>query len=217
MGQVCERIFMSHLPEHGRNSMPTAALILAAGASTRMGRPKQILPYGSGTLVSNAVMQAKLARFERVLVVVGARAELVERSVADLGAEIVLNEEWETGMGSSIFAGLQQLETSGPRVAALAILLADQPRITADHLLQMRCLFEAGSAPVVAAKYDGSYGAPAIFRDELFPDLASLPSSLGARHLLRGSRFAVTGFELPEARIDIDTPADFAALELVRP
>src|SRR3954464_10842719 len=104
---------MSRLPEPGRNSLPTAALILAAGASTRMGRPKQLLPYGSGTLVSNAVMQAKLARFERVLVVIGARAELVEQSVADLGAEIVLNDEWETGMGSLIFAGLQQLETCG--------------------------------------------------------------------------------------------------------
>jgi molybdenum cofactor cytidylyltransferase len=208
---------MSRLPEPGRNSLPTAALILAAGASTRMGRPKQVLPYGSGTLVSNAVMQAKLARFERVLVVIGAKAELVERSVADLGAEIVLNDEWETGMGSSIFAGLQQLETSGPRVAALAILLADQPRVTADHLVQMRRLFEEGSAPVVAAEYDSSYGVPAIFRDELFPDLASLPRSLGARHLLRSSRFVVTGFALPEAAIDIDTPADFAALDVVRP
>jgi molybdenum cofactor cytidylyltransferase len=162
-------------------------------------------------------MQAKLARFERVLVVIGAKAELVERSVADLGAEIVLNDEWETGMGSSIFAGLQQLETSGPRVTSLAILLADQPRVTADHLVQMRRLFEEGATPVVAAEYDGSYGAPAIFRDELFPDLASLPRSLGARHLLRSSRFAVTGFALPEAAIDIDTPADFAALEVVRP
>jgi molybdenum cofactor cytidylyltransferase len=208
---------MSGLSDPDRNSLPTAALVLAAGASTRMGRPKQVLPYGDGTLVSNAVKQAKLARFERVLVVVGARAELVERAVADLGAEIVLNDEWETGMGSSIFAGLQQLETSGPRVAALAILLADQPGVTAAHLSQMRRLFEDGSAPVVAAEYDGGYGVPAIFGVELFPDLASLPASLGARHLLRSSRFAITGFAIPEAAIDIDTPADFAALEVVRP
>lgn len=197
-------------------SEPTAAIILAAGASSRMGRLKQLLPFGNATLLSHAIAQAYKAQFARVLVVLGAHSEQISPLVEQARAELVLNPDWESGMGSSIHAGLAYLRRNPPQPAALAVLLADQPYVTAHHLLAMRRLLQDGTAPVVAARYDGRVGVPAFFRAEMYSTLASIPAAAGARQLLRSSTVAVEEFPLPEAAIDIDTPADFAALAGVR-
>lgn len=198
-------------------SESAVALILAAGASTRMGRVKQLLTFGTETLLSRAISQARKAHFDRIVVVLGAHSEQIAPSVDDSQAEAVLNPHWETGMGSSIHAGLAYIRETGPEPDAIAILLVDQPHVTAYHLLAMRRLFRDTQAAIVAARYDGRLGVPALFRREVFPLLASLPASSGARQLLRYSGIAVEPFPFPEAAIDIDTPADLAALPGMRP
>jgi molybdenum cofactor cytidylyltransferase len=189
-----------------------AALILAAGASTRMGSLKQLLPFGKGTLISNAVAQAKEACFERIAVVVGAQGNLVTLAIAQEGVEVVENADWRSGMGTSIRAGLAQIAQREPVPEVLAILLADQPFVRASHLLEMRRIQVKSAAPIVAAQYGGQNGVPALFTKDLFPSLAAFPADAGARHLLRDGGFPVLGFPLPEAATDVDTPADFAAL-----
>jgi molybdenum cofactor cytidylyltransferase len=197
-------------------SESTAALILAAGASSRMGRVKQLLPFGNATLLSHAIAQARKAQFGRVLVVLGAHSEQIVPLVETAGAEPVLNLEWETGMGSSIHAGLAHLRKHPPEPELLAVLVADQPYVTAHHLLAMRHLLQASTSAAVAARYNGRLGVPALFRAEMYPALASIPAAAGARQLLRSSTCAVEEFPLPEAAIDVDTPEDFAALAGVR-
>ena len=198
-------------------SESAVAVILAAGASTRMGCVKQLLTFGAETLLSRAISQARKAHFVRVVVVLGANSEQIVPLVDDARAEAVLNPHWETGMGSSIHAGLAYLRETAPDPDAIAILLADQPHVSAYHLLAMRRLFRDTQAPIVAARYDGRLGVPALFRSEVFSLLESLPASSGARQLLRYSGVTVEPFPLPEAAIDIDTPADFAALPGMRP
>jgi molybdenum cofactor cytidylyltransferase len=193
-----------------------AALILAAGASTRMGCVKQLLTYGAETLLSRTISQARRANFDRTIVVLGAHSDQIAPFVSDSQAEAILNPEWETGMGSSIHAGLGYLRETGPEPDAMAILLVDQPHVTAYHLLAMRRLFRDTQAAIVAARYDGRLGVPALFRREVFPLLASLSSASGARHLLRHSGISVEPFPLSEAAIDIDTPADAAAVPGMR-
>jgi molybdenum cofactor cytidylyltransferase len=192
------------------------AVILAAGASTRMGRVKQLLTFGAETLLSRAISQARKAQFARIIVVLGAHSEQIA-PVVDGQAEPVFNPHWETGMGSSIHAGLAYVRETGPEPDAMAILLVDQPHVTAYHLLAMRRVFRETQAAIVAARYDGRFGVPALFRRDVFPLLASLPPSSGARQLLRYSGIAVEPFPLPEAAIDLDTPADLAALPGMRP
>lgn len=194
----------------------TVAVILAAGASTRMGRVKQLLTFGAETLLSRAISQARKAQFARIIVVLGAHSEQIA-PVVDGQAEPVFNPHWETGMGSSIHAGLAYVRETGPEPDAMAILLVDQPHVTAYHLLAMRRVFRETQAAIVAARYDGRLGVPALFRRDVFPLLASLPPSSGARQLLRYSGIAVEPFPLPEAAIDLDTPADLAALPGMRP
>jgi molybdenum cofactor cytidylyltransferase len=198
--------------ESSRAGKSTAAMILAAGVGSRMGALKQLLPYRDGTLLTHTIRQAELAGFDRIIVVIGAHAAEVKSAIRHLNVEVAENEDWETGMASSIFAGLQQLETSGPNASQLAILLADQPHVTAEHLLGMRRVAGEVQTPVVAASYDGVLGVPALFRPEVFPMLASLGADSGARSLFRGGKVEVTPFPLPEAATDIDTPADFEAV-----
>jgi molybdenum cofactor cytidylyltransferase len=196
---------------------PTGVIILAAGASSRMGDLKQLLPYNGTTLLGNAINQAREAAFERVIVVIGAQAGRVRGSIEPHAVEIVENSNWQAGMGSSISAGLEYIKSTATSLSAVAILLADQPFIRAEHLLALRKLLDDSGLPVAAAEYNGQPGVPAFFRREAFPLLAALPSDVGARRLLRDSGLRVARYPLEQAATDIDTPTDFAALESMRP
>lgn len=192
--------------------LPLAAVLLAAGAATRMGRQKQLLPYRGSTLVEHAAAQALAASFSPVIVVVGAGSQTVRASLAALPVSIVENPLWEQGMGSSIAAGVSALLDTSSEAAAVAILLADQPLVEAAALLAMRDIFIHQSPAIVAARYSGSLGVPALFARRLFPALAALKGQTGARALLHDPSQKVVAYDLPEAARDIDTPADFASL-----
>jgi molybdenum cofactor cytidylyltransferase len=177
-----------------------------------MGRVKQLLPYKGKPLIDWSILQASAAGFHPVLVVVGAQSQAVRAAIAVRDVEIVENRDWQAGMGSSIAAGMKRLQAEQTDSAAVAILLADQPMISAEHLSAMRKLLLEGDSQAVAAQYDGTLGVPALFKRGLFPTLSSLPPSTGARQLLRDSKLKVLPFPLPEAAIDIDTPEDYSAL-----
>lgn len=200
-----------------REFTPAGAIILAAGASTRMGDLKQLLPYNGTTLLGNAIHQAREASFERIIVVIGADADRVREYLEQWTVEIVENGNWQAGMGSSIRAGLEYFKAAGSSSAAVAILLADQPYIRAGHLLALRKLLDDSGLPAAAAEYHGQPGVPALFRREALPLLAGLPPDAGARRVLRDSGLRIARYPLEEAATDIDTPADFAALESMRP
>jgi len=192
--------------------MKLGALILAAGAATRMGGIKQLLPYRGRTFVEHAIEQAQQANFTPVVVVVGAQAEAVAQAVARTSAESVVNRNWASGMGSSIGCGLARILELSPHLDALAVLLADQPLVTAAHLEKMGRVFALNNAPILAASYASTVGVPAIFRSGVFARLRKLPPDAGARALLRGGDAEVERYNLPEAALDIDTPDDFAAV-----
>lgn len=178
-----------------------------------MGKLKQLLPYNGRTLVQHCVQQTLDAGFEPVIVVVGAKSEAVRASIATERVEIVQNDSWELGLGSSLVAGIRRLLEIDADSAAVAILLADQPLVSAEHLAGMRTLLHHSKASIVAAEYSGTLGVPALFKRDMFRMLASLPPQAGARHVLRESGIAVMPFSLEEAALDVDTPDDFAALQ----
>jgi len=167
------------------------ALIPAAGASARLGRPKQLVRLDGETLVQRAVRVCREAGCARVVVVEGAV------SLGSLeGAEVVRCEAWAAGPGASLRAGVQTI-TSG----AVLVLLVDQWRVTAEHL---RALL-AAKGPVVAAHYAGGLGVPARFDEAQAQVLRALDDSSGAKSWLRANASAVTALGLPEAEDDLDT------------
>jgi molybdenum cofactor cytidylyltransferase len=166
------------------------AIVLAAGGSTRLGAPKQLLPFRGTTLLQHAVDTARAA-CERVRVVVnpGLRD-------AVHGVDVVVNEEWEEGMASSIRRGLEGVET------AVLLLLCDQPHVTAEHL---RSLIAAG-APIAATGYRGIAGVPAFFAARHLHELRALRGDQGARRLIERHGAMTIPFE--PAGFDVDTAAD---------
>lgn len=193
-----------------------AALILAAGTANRMGQLKQVLSYRGGTLVQHAAQQALDADFHPVIVVIGAESEKVRTALAALPVEIAENPGWQLGMGSSIARGMRAVADAAPESAAVAILLADQPLVTSDHLRRMRALLSTDST-AVAAEYGNSLGVPAILPRAMFSALLGLPPHAGAKLLLRDSVQTVIAFPLPEAAADIDTPEDYARIAASKP
>ena len=177
-----------------------------------MGRLKQLLPYAGATLLNHAVEQALGAGFSPVVLVVGAEADRVAASLHRGDIEIALNQGWEAGMGSSITLGVRELLRIQPQPAAVCVTLADQPLVKSVHLEGMMDKFIGSKADVVAARYRGTLGAPALFSCSVLPSLLELSPESGAKKLFYNAEWNIQPFDLPEAASDIDTPEDFAQL-----
>ncbi len=178
----------------------TAAVILAAGFSRRLGRAKQTLVVGGETLVERAVRVAIEAELSPVIVVVRAEADFVEGL---RGSLVVVNEEAAEGMASSIRCGVRnagELEADG-----VVVMACDQVRLTAGHLRELI----AEPETVAASGYAGRVGIPAYFPAAVFGELMELRGDVGAREMLRGVRVVVD----EGLAVDIDTEEDLAGLQ----
>ena len=190
--------------------MEIGAIILAAGASRRLGRPKQLVTYRGETLLGRAVRMAREAGAQPVVVVLGAEYEAIAAVVNLSGVRVARNAEWAQGIASSIHAGLWVIEEIAPDVGGVLILTCDQPRLTVEHLQSLFAAFSEGK--IAASAYAGGLGVPAIFSRGMFAELYALCGDKGARALLREtSRLAVVDFSGGE--VDVDIPEDLAALE----
>lgn len=188
------------------------AILLAAGGSSRMGSPKQLLRLGSVSLVRKAAQTALSSRCERLYVVVGAESGAVSSELEGLDLTIVENPLWRTGMGSSIRAGIRAVKAEGDPCDAVLILLADQPAVDAVLLDRIVEKFEEGSA-LVASAYADSVGVPALFSIAHIKSLENLPGDRGAKALLQQHAAEVTHVPFPDGVFDIDTQADFERLK----
>lgn len=186
------------------------AIVLAAGNSSRLGRPKQLLLHEGEALVCRSARAAIAGGCAPVVIVVGAEGSRIEQEVAGLAACIVHHPEWSRGIGTSIRAGLGQIVALAPELDALVMLVCDQPFVTAELIVTLRATC-AAKRTNVACSYADTIGLPALFTRSYFPKLATLPDDCGARDLLaqRPRDFARVPF--PEGAIDIDTAADCRA------
>lgn len=181
--------------------MSVAAVVLAAGASTRLGEPKQLVMLGGETLLERAVRVVRGAGCLPVVVVVGAEhGKVLGDSV--LGDVVtVINDKWEEGMASSIQLGVRALGFVAKEAEGVLLMTCDQPAVTAKHLSQLML-----KAEVKASRYAGKKGVPAFFPKEYFDRLMELKGDAGARDLLAEARYE----ELEDGELDVDTAADLA-------
>jgi CTP:molybdopterin cytidylyltransferase MocA len=187
-------------------------IVLAAGGSTRMGQPKQLLPFRGTTLLRHAAQTALATGFAPVVVVLGAVAEQCCEQLEGLPVETIVNERWEEGMGGSIGAGTAFLQKRAPQTKAALVMLHDQPLITAERLRELTSAWRPPEIKVAASAYSGTVGVPAVFDRDLFPELAALRGKAGAQKIIRthGDRLATV--PMPEAETDVDTPGDLERL-----
>ena len=188
---------------------PAAALVLAAGSSSRLGRPKQLLVYQGETLLHRAVRTALAAGYAPVVVVTGALDAALRHAVADLPCRAVHNPDWAAGMGASIRAGLAAL---GPAAPAVLVMGCDQPLVAAGQLAALVQRQQATGAPAVAAAYADAFGIPALFAATALADLRGIRPEQGAKPLLARYGPALALVPMPAAAFDVDTPAAYQAL-----
>ncbi len=191
--------------------MSTGIVILAAGESTRMGEPKQLLAYRDSTLLQHTIATV-LALDAPVVVVLGAHAAQIRAELDEQGALVVENDAWREGMGGSLRAGLGALLAAHPDTTAAIFVLCDQPLLSVATLTDLMAAHERTGAAVVASEYDGTLGVPALFARELFPELLALHSTGGAQQIIRKYRGQTVGISFPGGTVDLDTPADYQSL-----
>lgn len=176
--------------------MNTAAIVLAAGASQRLGEPKQLIQLGSETMLERAVRTCREAGCTPIVIVLGASAELIRKRCKLEDTVVVLNDEWAEGMGSSVRTGVNALDNS---VDGCIIVTCDMPAVAPSHL---RELMHQGE--ITASRYAGRRGVPAYFPATAFDALTQLHGDAGARELLKNAN----AVQLPNGELDIDTAED---------
>ena len=187
------------------------AVVLAAGASTRLGFPKQLVIHEGQPLVRRMAMAAVEAGADPVVVVLGSDAELVAPVLAGLtSVRAVINREWSTGLASSLAAGLREVFADSDCEAAL-VTLADQPLVDSAALERLMSAFD-GQHRIVASAYANILGVPAVFAREHMDELIGLTGDAGAGSWLRSRAEEVTPVPLPGAAFDIDGSSDVAQL-----
>jgi molybdenum cofactor cytidylyltransferase len=205
---------------------PIALILLAAGSSTRMGQPKQLLLYKGQTLLRRAAQQALTAGCNPVIVVIGSSAPAMRTELKDLPVQIIENPNWQNGMGTSIRAGLTALSPlipspstrgegkgEGSPPSAVIITLCDQPLIDSAALTQLINLHHTTNRPLIAAQYANTLGVPALFAPQFLPALASLPDEAGAKQILLKHAADVLPLPMELAATDIDMPLDYQQLK----
>ena len=192
-------------------ALVTTAIVLAAGLSRRMGRPKLLLDLRGKPVIRHTVERlVAAADMDEILVVVGPEHSALERALDGLGVRLVVNPAPEAGQGSSVSAGIQALSA---RATAALIALGDQPGIAVEVIRKLRAALETPDKSIAAPRYTDGLGNPVIFATAVFPELAALPGDRGARAVVErdSSRLAVVEVARPMPS-DLDTPEDYERL-----
>lgn len=190
-------------------SLGLHTVVLAAGASTRFGSPKQLARFQGQTLLQRVLAAASEVTAATITVVVGAHAAEVVRALPAGRAGVLVNREWQEGMASSLRAAVRALPGA---CDGLLVLLSDQPLINAAGLNRLVSAWRRRPKRIIASRYDGVTGVPAIFPRWCFSELCELRGDQGARALFLRHADHVTRIDHPEAGVDIDQPEDLLSL-----
>ncbi|OWK70878.1 NTP transferase domain-containing protein [Pedobacter sp. AJM] len=188
--------------------MHTGIMILAAGNSSRLGRPKQLLVFKQKTLIEQTINAALQTSFQPIIVVLGAYANEIQEK---LSAEVnfVINENWSAGMSSSIAAGVAALIKKSPLIENIIIAVSDQAFITAEIFSALKQKQISTKKGIVASTYAKTTGTPVLFNKQYFPQLLSLTGNNGAKSMLKLHDNDVETIAFAMGNVDIDTETDY--------
>jgi molybdenum cofactor cytidylyltransferase len=188
------------------------AVILAAGESSRFGRPKQLVQFRGKSLVRRVVDAAKAANCSVIVVVLGSKREQIERELKETDAIVAENRDWRRGIGSSIRVGVESAVNQAPDIEAIVLLTCDQPFVKTHTIERLIAMREKTKKAIVASSYSETLGVPALFDRSCFQELLALDDDTGAKAIILSNRERVAELLFPEGKIDIDTAADYEKL-----
>jgi molybdenum cofactor cytidylyltransferase len=193
--------------------MSVAAVVLAAGGSTRFGKPKQFVLFQGETFINRIVAAAIEAGCAPVVVVAGEDSAQITSELTRFTVTIAMNPGWQSGLGSSIVVGIRHATNLAPDLDAAVLLTCDQPFVNVAVLAQLMQLGLTTGKPIVASAYAETLGIPTLFDRSCFPDLLGLNGDSGAKGIILARPQDVASFDFPAGEIDIDTAADYEKLD----
>lgn len=195
----------------GSSAIKIAGVILAAGSSSRMGEPKQLLPFGKTTLLGQVIHNARQSILHEIIVVLGHGADKIQQSLDLSGTRPILNPAYQTGQSASLKAGLEAV--SDP-CQGIMFLLGDQPLVTADIINHLASLFADSPDKIIIPCFEGQRGNPVILPRSLFFHIPSLSGDKGARALFDRFKHLILRVSVADPAIltDVDTPTDYQSL-----
>jgi molybdenum cofactor cytidylyltransferase len=191
----------------------TGVILLAAGNSSRLGRPKQLLSFEGETLLRRCLQAASASQGEPIVLVLGAQAETIKPSIDGFDVHIIENKDWEEGMASSIRAGIKALTRINADAKGCILMVCDQPYVTSSSLDSLITSYQRTSKPIVASSYENTFGPPAFFHHSLFDELMQLKGDVGARSVVQQHTGEVEVIPFPEGTYDVDTEADYESIK----
>ncbi|WP_299130115.1 nucleotidyltransferase family protein [uncultured Winogradskyella sp.] len=189
--------------------MKIAVLLLAAGTSTRMKKPKQLLPIGKETLLTVVINNLLNSNISKLYCVLGAHTKPITEKLKDYNITCVHNQNYKQGLGSSINAGIRAIMNDNVLFDAVLIVLGDQPNVDAAYINQLIKKAKENPGNVISSTYNTSYGVPAIFPKHYFESLLHLRGDKGAKDFLNSSATNVLSIRSNDNLIDIDTAQDY--------
>jgi molybdenum cofactor cytidylyltransferase len=189
----------------------TGLIILAAGQSSRMGKPKQQLQYQGTSLLQHSVNIALQSPYRPVIVVLGAFADDIVPTIPPKPIDVIINTQWEEGMSSSIRAGIDYLQKT-PGITNALIMLCDQPHVNSKLLTDIVRIKNQSGKGIVACAYNNTIGVPVLFDQKYFPELLLLTGQEGAKKLLTAHPNDIETVPFPLGAVDIDTVGDYEGL-----
>lgn len=201
------------MEEQQSQNQQCCAVVLAAGNSSRLGQPKQLVRYKNETLLVRTIRQAKEAGCSSVIVVLGFEANRMKNALTGWDVQIVMNTKWATGMASSLHAGLAAWSGPAPADSNVLLLLCDQPHVQTDDLRKLLAMHTSQHLDVTAAVYAGRMGVPAVFRRNLVEELMAITGDKGARDVIDRHREKAGTIDLPAAEFDVDSLDDLRHIE----
>lgn len=195
-----------------KSEIKTGVIILAAGSSSRLGQPKQLLEFNGKTLLEIAVEAAQKSLAQSCILVLGANANLISERVVHLKVDQVINENWENGMASSMQKGLKYLMEKSASDQVI-LMLSDQPFVDSNILNSLIKNKINTNSEIIACSYNGTFGVPVLFTKKYFPELLSLTGNDGAKKLVMAHQDDLHTIDFPKGAIDIDTMEDYLKLK----
>jgi molybdenum cofactor cytidylyltransferase len=196
--------------KQSKHRSKVAAIILAAGKSSRLRRPKQLLPFRGSTLIRHVAQVALFSQADFVIAVLGAFQLRIRKEIQFLDIDVVRNIFWFRGLGASIKAGIHAAIERDPDIQGFLLMQCDQPLISEDYLDSMIAQF--AHSKIIASGYGGSFGVPSLIHRDYANELLALDDSACAKEFLDRHKDEVNVLEFDAGELDVDTPSDLIKL-----
>jgi molybdenum cofactor cytidylyltransferase len=194
------------------NPVDISILLLAAGSSSRMGRPKQLLLVEGEPLLLRTLRIALASKANNTIIVLGHQAKEIQSILTDQPVSVIVNQMWAKGMGNSLKYGLAEILKFKPDTSAALTLVCDQPLLTTHHLDELLHHYASTGKPIITSGYNEVQGVPAIFDRIIFPELLSIDDHQGAKHVIEKNPNRIVIVPFIGGEVDLDTPEDYDSL-----